>query len=177
MVSVCIPDEVMEEFRKLGKERNCNPEKLINTVIFDYLKNNKIIVPYCWVCESLQKEKDVMVEYNSLKWNYDAEYDSLFVHRLDKYGYEETVEMSCDVLMDFDTLLNPSAFEFLNASVIFKSDRRDLCEIEKIKVHVSISEDLIKLHVVIFTPENKFETIGRAVNYVGAPCCEKDMWG
>lgn len=176
MVSVCIPDELMEAFRKLAKERNCNPEKLINAVIFDYLKNNKIIVPYCGVCESLQREMNGGAEYNSLKWNYDAECDSLFVHRLDNHGYEETVEMSCDVLMDFDTLLNPSAFEFLNASLIFKSDKWDLCEIKKIKVHVSINEDLIKLHVVIFTPENKFETIGRAVNYLGAPCCEKDMF-
>lgn len=34
--------------------------------------------------------------------------------------------MTCDVLMDFDTLLNPSAFEFLNASKLFKSNNGDL---------------------------------------------------
>lgn len=55
----------------------------------------------------------------------------LFIPRIYEYEYEETVEMTCDVLMDFDTLLNPSAFEFLNASRIFKLNNGDLCEIEK----------------------------------------------
>ena len=70
--------------------------------------------------------------------------------------------MRCDVLMDFDTLLNTSAFEFLNAFKIFKSNNGDLCEIEKIKIHVSINEDLIKLFVDIITPNNKFETIEKS---------------
>ena len=96
-----------------------------------------------------------MKKSNSLKWSYNHEFDILFIHRIDEYEYEESVEMTCDVLMDFDTLLNPSAFEFLNASKIFKSNNGDLCDIQKIKVHVSINEDLIKLHVNIFTPNNK----------------------
>ena len=46
---------------------------------------------------------------NSLDWSYDPECDALFIHRVDDYEYEESIEMRCDVLMDFDTLLNPSA--------------------------------------------------------------------
>ena len=84
--------------------------------------------------------------------------------------------MTCDVLMDFDTLLNPSAFEILNASKIFKSNNGDLCDIEKIKGHVSINEDLIKLYVDIFTPNNKFDTIKKFINDIGAPSCERDMF-
>ena len=112
---------------------------------------------------------------NSLSWSYDHECDALFIHRIDEYEYEESVEMTCDVLMDFDTLLNPSAFEFLNASKIFKSNNGDLCDIEKIKVHVSINEDLIKLYVDIFTPNNKFATIKKFINDINAPSCEKDL--
>ena len=112
---------------------------------------------------------------NSLSWSYDHECDALFIHRIDEYEYEESVEMTCDVLMDFDTLLNPSAFEFLNASKIFKSNNGDLCDIEKIKVHVSINDDLIKLYVDIFTPNNKFDTIKKFVNDINAPSCEKDL--
>ena len=117
-----------------------------------------------------------MKEDNSLKGSYDHEFDILFINRIEKYDYEETIEMTCDVLMDFDTLLNPSAFEFLNASKIFKSNNGDLCEIEKINVHVSINEDLIKLYVDIFTPNNKFETIKKFINDIDAPSCEKDMF-
>lgn len=117
-----------------------------------------------------------MNEDNSLKWSYDHEFDILFINRIEKYDYEETIEMTCDVLMDFDTLLNPSAFEFLNASKIFKSNNGELCEIKKINVHVSINEDLIKLYVDIFTPNNKFETIKKFINDIDAPSCEKDMF-
>lgn len=120
--------------------------------------------------------KVTMKEDNSLKWSYDHEFDILFIHRVDDYEYEESIEMRCDVLMDFDTLLNPSAFEFLNASKIFKSNNGDLCEIEKIKVHVSINEDLIKLFVDVITPNNKFETIEKFINDINAPSCEKDMF-
>ena len=116
-----------------------------------------------------------MKKSNSLKWSYDHEFDILFIHRIDEYEYEESVEMTCDVLMDFDTLLNPSAFEFLNASKIFKSNNGDLCDIQKIKVHVSINEDLIKLHVHIFTPDNKFDTVKKFINDINAPSCERDM--
>ena len=113
---------------------------------------------------------------NSLDWSYDSECDALFIHCINEYEYEETIEMTCDVLMDFDTHLNPSAFEFLNASKIFKSNNGDLCEIEKIKVHVSINEDLIKLFVDIVTPDYKFGTIKKFINDIDAPSCEKDMF-
>ena len=116
-----------------------------------------------------------MKEVNSLDWSYDLEYDILFIHRIEKYEYEVSIEMTCDVLMDFDTLLNPSAFEFLNASKIFKSNNGDLCDINTIKVHVSINEDLIKLYVDIFTQNNKFSTIKKFINDIDAPSCERDM--
>ena len=44
----------------------------------------------------------IMKEINSLKWSYDHECDALFIHRIDEYEYEETIEMTCEVLMDFD---------------------------------------------------------------------------
>ncbi len=113
---------------------------------------------------------------NSLDWSYDPECDALFIHRVDDYEYEESIEMRCDVILDFDTLLNPSAVEFLNASKIFKSNNGDLCDIEKIKIHVSINEDLIKLFVDVITPDNKFETIEKFINDINAPACEKDMF-
>lgn len=117
-----------------------------------------------------------MKEDNCLKWSYDHEFDILFIYRIEEYDYEESIEMTCDVIMDFDNLLNPSAFEFLNASKIFKSNNGDLCEIEKIKVHVSIDEDLIKLFVDIITPNNKFDTIEKFINDINAPNCERDMF-
>ena len=117
-----------------------------------------------------------MKEDNSLKWNYDDEFDILFIHRIDDYEYEESIEMTCDVLMDFDTFLNPSAFEFLNASKIFKSNNGDLCDIEQIKVHVSINEDLIKLYVDIFTPNGEFDALRKFINDINAPDCERDLF-
>lgn len=49
---------------------------------------------------------------NYLEWTYDHECDALFIHRIEKYEYEETVEMTCDVLMDFDTFLIPVHLSF-----------------------------------------------------------------
>lgn len=113
---------------------------------------------------------------NRLEWSYDHECDCLFISRIAKYDYEESIEMNADVIMDFDTSLNPSAFEFLNASKVFKSNNGDLCDIKRIKVHVSINEDLIKTYVDIFTSNQKFETIGKFINDIDAPSCEKDLF-
>ncbi len=111
-----------------------------------------------------------------LEWNYDHECDCLFVSRIEEYQYEESLEMNCDIIMDFDNLLNPSAFEFLNASKIFKSNNGDLCDIKEIRVHVSINEDLIKIFVDILTPNDKFNAVGKFINDINAPNCEKDMF-
>ena len=91
----------------------------------------------------------------------------MFIHRIESYENEESIEMTCDVIMDFDTL-NPSAFEFLNASKIFKANNGGFCNIDKIKVHVSINEDLIKLYVDVFTQDSKFDTIKKSVNDINA---------
>ena len=113
---------------------------------------------------------------NCLEWNYDPECDCLFISRREKYEYEESIEMVGGVIMDFDTSLNPSAFEFLDASKIFKSNNEDLCDINRIKVHVSINEDLIKTCFDISTSNNNFEAVGRSINDIDAPNCEKDMF-
>ena len=38
MHSINVPDEIMEKINKRCKEIGCNPEKLIHSILFDYLK-------------------------------------------------------------------------------------------------------------------------------------------
>lgn len=85
-----------------------------------------------------------MKEDNCLTWTYDIENDSLFIYRNKKYNYETSLELDAEVIMDFDEEGVPSAFEFLNASKLFKINASSLNKIKEINVSVSITEKLIE---------------------------------
>lgn len=85
-----------------------------------------------------------MKEDNCLAWAYDNENDSLFIFRNKKYNYETSLELNAEVIMDFDENGIPSAFEFLNASKLFKINDSSLNQIKEINVSVSITEKLIE---------------------------------
>lgn len=45
MQSICISDEIMIGITDRSKEINCNPEKLVNSILYDYLRKVKDLPP------------------------------------------------------------------------------------------------------------------------------------
>ena len=68
------------------------------------------------------------------------------IYRNEKYDYETSLELNVDVILDLDDKGMPSAFEFLNASKLFKVKASSLNSIKEINVSVSITEKLIELN-------------------------------
>lgn len=93
---------------------------------------------------------------NCLTWTYDAETDSLFIYRNEKYDYETSLELNADVILDLDDKGMPSAFEFLNASKLFKVNDSSLNSIKDINVSVSITDKLIELNTELTVLQEKF---------------------
>ncbi|MBQ9024986.1 MAG: DUF2283 domain-containing protein [Methanobrevibacter sp.] len=60
---------------------------------------------------------------NQVEYDYDYNGDSLFIYCIDSYDYEVSIELDNDVILDFDLMGKPVAFEFLNASKIFNLDK------------------------------------------------------
>ena len=60
---------------------------------------------------------------NQVGHDYDYKGDSLFVYCIDSYEYDVYLELDNDVILDLDVNGKPVAFEFLNASKIFKLDK------------------------------------------------------
>ena len=88
---------------------------------------------------------------NKLNYDYDMENDSLFIYNIDQYNYEVSLELDNDVILDIDTEGKPVAFEFLNASKIFKLDKKHFQNIVKINIQSSITEEAISLKVKLIT--------------------------
>ena len=57
MQSVQIPDEIMEKINARCRELKCSPEKLIHSILFDYL-NKLEFFPYYFEFEKIWKMLD-----------------------------------------------------------------------------------------------------------------------
>ena len=53
---------------------------------------------------------------NQVVYDYDHKGDSLFIHCVNPYEYDVSLELDNDVILDFDIDGKPVAVEFLNAS-------------------------------------------------------------
>ena len=80
-------------------------------------------------------------------YDYDYKEDSLFIYCVDDYKYEVSLELDNDVVWDLDINGKPVAFEFLNASKIFKMDKSLFKNLAKICIQTNIGEKSIKLKV------------------------------
>lgn len=84
---------------------------------------------------------------NNVVYDYDYQNDSLFIHCVDSYDYEVSLELDNDVILDLDTNGKPVAFEFLNASKVFHLDKSYFKNLVKISIQSLIDEESIKLNV------------------------------
>ena len=84
---------------------------------------------------------------NQVGHDYDYKGDSLFIYCLDSYEYDVSIELDNDVILDLDVDGKPVAFEFLNASKIFKLDNAYFKYLIGINVQSKITVDAINLNV------------------------------
>lgn len=86
-----------------------------------------------------------MMENNKVVYDYDHKNDSLFIYCVAPYEYEVSLELDNDVILDLDTNGKPVAFEFLNASKVFKLDKSYFKNMISIHIQSDITEESIKL--------------------------------
>ena len=84
---------------------------------------------------------------NQVKYDYDYKGDSLFVYCVDFYEYDVSLELDNDVILDLDVDGKPVAFEFLNASKVFKLDKAYFKNLLSIGIQSKITVDAINLNV------------------------------
>lgn len=84
---------------------------------------------------------------NQVEYDYDYKGDSLFVYSVDSYEYDVSIELDNDVILDLDVDDKPVAFEFLNASKIFKLDKSYFKNLLSIGIQSKITVDAINLNV------------------------------
>ena len=101
---------------------------------------------------------------NKLNYDYDMENDSLFIYSIDPYNYEVSLELDNDVILDIDTEEKPVAFEFLNASKIFKINKEYFQNIVSINIQSSITTESISLKVKLTYAENQISSVNRIIS-------------
>ena len=82
-----------------------------------------------------------------LNKNYDYECDALMLYYAEDYDY--SLELTDDIIVDFDINGVPCAFEFLNTSKLFDFDKSSLMNIKKINVSIDVTSKLIELSALI----------------------------
>lgn len=83
---------------------------------------------------------------NKVKYDYDHKNDSLFIYCEEPYEYEASLELDNNVILDLDTKGKPVAFEFLNASSVFKLDKSYFKNLISIHILSEITEEAIRLN-------------------------------
>lgn len=84
---------------------------------------------------------------NKVVYDYDYQNDSLFIYCVNPYEYDVSLELDNNVILDVDTTGKPVAFEFLNASQVFKVDKSYFKNMVKISIQTGITEEIISLKV------------------------------
>ena len=84
---------------------------------------------------------------NEVVYDYDHMNDSLFIYCKESYDYEGSLELDNNVILDLEVTGKPVAFEFLNASKVFKLDKSYFKNLVHIGIQAGITEDAISLKV------------------------------
>ena len=84
---------------------------------------------------------------NESVYDYDYQNDSLFIYSVESYEYEVSLELDNEVILDLDVGAKPVAFEFLNASKLFKLDKNHFKNLVKICIRFNITEESIGFNI------------------------------
>ncbi len=116
----------------------------------------------------------ILVEHS-----YDPDADALFINKVKDYDYDESVELTNDVILDFDVEGEASAVEILNASKVFNVSKFSLNNIGPISMKIGVNEKLICLElsigVLIHNKESLKSINHSAVNDIDAPIMQTEL--
>jgi len=116
---------------------------------------------------------------NQVVYDYDYSGDSLFIYCVDSYEYDVSLELDNDVILDLDVDGKPVAFEFLNASKLFKLNKNYLNDLKKINIQSTITEEAITLNVKLTVPvpnKNQIFDINRVTSNIdNIPVMETEL--
>ncbi|MCL2687212.1 MAG: DUF2283 domain-containing protein [Methanobrevibacter sp.] len=120
------------------------------------------------------KDNEILVEHS-----YDPDADALFISKVADYEYDESVELTNDVYLDFDMNGEASAVEVLNASKVFNVSKFSLKNIGPISMKIGVNEKLICLELSIGVLVHNKELLKSlnhsAVNDINAPIMNTEL--
>lgn len=116
---------------------------------------------------------------NKVVYDYDHKNDSLFIYCEEPYEYEVSLELDNNVILDLDTNGKPVAFEFLNASKVFKLDKSYFKNLISIHIQSDITEESIKLKaelsVLVHNKNQVFDVNRITSNLDNIPSVETEL--
>lgn len=120
------------------------------------------------------KDKRIQVEHS-----YDPDADALFISKVDDYKYDESVELTNDVYLDFDAEGEASALEILNASKVFGVNKFSLNNIGPISMTIGVNKELIcvkiQIGVLVHNKELTKSLNHSAINDINAPVMNTNL--
>ena len=112
-------------------------------------------------------------------YDYDYKNDSLFIYCEEPYEYDVSLELDNNVILDLDTTGKPVAFEFLNASKVFKINKSYFKSLVNINIQTVITQDIINLTVKLIVPvrnKNQVFDVNRVIsNLNNIPAMESEL--
>ena len=116
---------------------------------------------------------------NEVVYDYDRKGDSLFIYCVAPYEYEVSLELDNDVILDLDVNGKPVAFEFLNASKVFKLNKSYFKNLISISIQADITEEAIKLKaellVLVHNKNQVFDVNRITSNLNNIPAMETEL--
>lgn len=116
---------------------------------------------------------------NKVVYDYDHKNDSLFIYCEEPYEYDVSLELDNNVILDLDTTGKPVAFEFLNASKVFKINKSYFKSLVNINIQTEITQDIINLTVKLIVPvrnKNQVFDVNRVIsNLNNIPAMESEL--
>ena len=116
---------------------------------------------------------------NELAYDYDFENDSLFIYCVEPYDYDVSQFLDNNSILDLDINGKPVAFEFLNASYVFKLDKEYFNDLANINIRLCITPEAIsvkvKITAVIHSKQLMFDTDRIITNLDNLPVLETEL--
>ena len=114
-----------------------------------------------------------------LEHKYDIDVDAIFISIKKSYKYNTSIELSNDIILDFDENGTPVALEILNTSNILGVSKSNLEHIKNIQIDVNIDEKSISLtasfDIFADNHEEKLEVSPFTANNIGIPNMETKL--
>lgn len=105
--------------------------------------------------------------------DYDVVNDVLYLRIIDEYKYKESLEISDNIILDFDENNIVVALEILEATTILKVPKFSIMNILRWNMSIDITEDLIDVEILTLMPikQKKVEkTIStKTINNINIP--------